>query len=297
MNLSVRSLGEIASRILAEGGSASIQGLTSRGCFLMLRSKWVLFLTREAPRGPLTVNLAGEDDWLQSLSSRTPVKIRESVLEIGSPAIRLELGKAPRWEPPSRPAKRLTPEDRRGHQVGVCRLLLSQPGDEGSGPLISMLPGLSAVEDIPADPTFPLVEIKYLQTAVRGRDTRQILTTLERFLGRGPGLTPSGDDLVAGFLLALHRWGDLLCPEIDLETLRREVLPLAYRKTSTLAANLVECASQGQGDERLVRALDGMMTGEPGPDECAALLRDYGSSSGRDALLGMLLADARSMGE
>jgi hypothetical protein len=57
-----------------------------------------------------------------------------------------------------------------------------------------------------------------------------------------------------------------------------------------LSANLIECAASGKADERLIDALDGIMTGSPGPEECATLLLSWGNSSGGDSLAGMALA-------
>jgi hypothetical protein len=65
------------------------------------------------------------------------------------------------------------------------------------------------------------------------------------------------------------------------------LLPTAYQKTTTLSANLIDCAGNGQADERLLLAVDGMITGEPGPDACLEALINWGSSSDRDALVGM----------
>ena len=77
---------------------------------------------------------------------------------------------------------------------------------------------------------------------------------LAGLLGMGAGLTPSGDDILLGLLLALTRWGDVLAPGWDAPAFTRALLTLAYAKTTTLSANLIECASQGQADERLVTA-------------------------------------------
>ncbi len=92
-----------------------------------------------------------------------------------------------------------------------------------------------------------------------------------------------------GFLLALQRWGYALASELEVEELTRQLLPLAYQKTTTLSANLIECASLGQADERLLLALDGIMTPNPDPPTCAAALAAWGNTSGHDALVGMAL--------
>jgi hypothetical protein len=105
----------------------------------------------------------------------------------------------------------------------------------------------------------------------------------------GSGLTPSGDDLVAGCILALARWGSWLFPGLPVAAHAPQLLPLAYQTTTTLSANLIECACQGQADERLLLALDGILCAASPPSACAAALSAWGNTSGRDALTGMAL--------
>jgi hypothetical protein len=121
-------------------------------------------------------------------------------------------------------------------------------------------------------------------------DISRIIATLETYLGLGEGLTPAGDDLVLGYLLAINRWGDLLYLDLDISRINQAIRQAAYQKTNTLSANLIECASLGQADERLVLALDGILSGEPDPDTCIAHLLSWGHSSGANALTGMSAA-------
>jgi len=118
----------------------------------------------------------------------------------------------------------------------------------------------------------------------------ELLPALHPLLGQGSGLTPSGDDIILGFLLALSRWGHILSPNLDLQALQQPLISQAYRRTTLLSANLIECAASGQADERLVLALDGIFTGQLDGVDCAALLLGWGNSSGCDALVGMGIA-------
>jgi hypothetical protein len=68
------------------------------------------------------------------------------------------------------------------------------------------------------------------------------------------------------------------------------LLPRACRKNDQGAANLIECAADGQGDERLVTVADGIATGSAPIDTCVDCLPVWGSSSGIDALAGMAIA-------
>ncbi|MBM3146084.1 MAG: DUF2877 domain-containing protein, partial [Chloroflexi bacterium] len=75
-----------------------------------------------------------------------------------------------------------------------------------------------------------------------------------------------------------------------------QVIQAAYAKTTTLSANLIECAAQGLADERLIAALDYLMAGLGDEREMIHGLLDWGSSSGVDALVGMLVASKGFVG-
>jgi len=100
-------------------------------------------------------------------------------------------------------------------------------------------------------------------------------------LGLGPGLTPSHDDIVIGFLLTLNRYGRY--PHNDL------IIKEARARTTTLSANLIECAAQGLADERLIRVVDCIFTGER-DDRALDEMLGWGESSGLNVLLGISLA-------
>jgi hypothetical protein len=107
------------------------------------------------------------------------------------------------------------------------------------------------------------------------------LQSLISNLGLGPGLTPSGDDVVIGFLLTLNRYGR--CPHNDL------IIKEARAHTTTLSANLIECAAHGLADERLIRVVDCIFTGNK-DDRALDKMLGWGESSGLHALLGMSIA-------
>jgi hypothetical protein len=102
-------------------------------------------------------------------------------------------------------------------------------------------------------------------------------------------LTPSGDDLVIGLLLSLNRCRDAVWPREDRHKLNRQVVAAAYRNTTTLSANLIECAALGQADERLINAVDSIAYGVVRGPQVVDDLLGWGNSSGVDALAGMAI--------
>ena len=133
-------------------------------------------------------------------------------------------------------------------------------------------------------------EILAIQPYLSNREAAPFVSKLFNCLGAGAGLTPSGDDFVTGLLLALNRWKDVLWDRDDLDRVNQSVVEAAYRKTTTLSANLIELASLGEGDERILKAIDWIMGGNTDESSIVNDLLDWGSSSGVDVLAGFTAA-------
>lgn len=108
-------------------------------------------------------------------------------------------------------------------------------------------------------------------------------------VGRGPGLTPSGDDVLAGALLVLRALG-VPSPLPD-------VVREASHRTTTLSASLLDAAAEGyavpqvvEHVRRVTAAAPGRDPGAAGPDPSVASRRTVeriGHWSGRDLLTGI----------
>lgn len=106
-------------------------------------------------------------------------------------------------------------------------------------------------------------------------------------LGLGPGLTPSGDDLLCGVLLGFHA---LRRPHLARE-LSAAVLPAAKLATTPLSCTFLAAAADGEGGEALHGFVSALVSANLKllPDAVAELGR-VGHSSGWDALAGVVLA-------
>lgn len=313
--LTVAFAGEMAAGELAEGWQGSLLGVTSRGVFVQGRAGRVLFLTPEAPGGPLTLNLAGDARPLRAMKPGMAAICRSGSLAVPEANVRIEAGGAPIWRAPAPTAEALGPDERRARLGQLLRALQRERGrghfalleaalepadrggesrpplpGEGSLPRPSGRPAPRRQGDNRARAAGERARIEALRQAMEAGAPAGISAALAEFLGRGRGLTPAGDDLAAGLLLALNRWGAALHPGLDVSALNRNISLWARRRTTALAASLIECAAAGQADERLVRALDGLVSGNLPVAACCACLLDWGSTSGGDALAGMALA-------
>lgn len=110
---------------------------------------------------------------------------------------------------------------------------------------------------------------------------RPVASRLRALIGAGAGLTPSGDDAVAGVLLALRSAGRLdAVGAID-----REVRTLSHLTTSISAA-LLRAAGQGYAVPEVVALVDLLAVG-PAPWPAFRRVLAIGHSSGRDLVSGI----------
>jgi hypothetical protein len=108
-----------------------------------------------------------------------------------------------------------------------------------------------------------------------------------RLVGRGPGLTPEGDDLLGGAAVAVRALGPAagLAPEA-IERLVRVLCPEdAAVRTGALSATLLAMAARGEAPEPVHRLLGG---GDP--EAALADLRRLGASTGTAIAEGIRIA-------
>ena len=103
-------------------------------------------------------------------------------------------------------------------------------------------------------------------------------------LGAGRGLTPSGDDFLAGTLVALHAFGEGAVAA----SLARAVTRHASRRTSRLSAAHLEAACAGEAIGPVHEAIRAI-AGDTCPGRALDALESFGHDSGFDALAGVLL--------
>jgi hypothetical protein len=129
--------------------------------------------------------------------------------------------------------------------------------------------------------------------AVRG-DAAAVARAARGLAGLGPGLTPSGDDLLAGFAAAWTLVGDSL--GLDRGACARvtgAVLAGAAGGASPLGRVWLEHAVRGELLEPMTRFVSTLLAAEPRDLDaavCGALA--VGSSSGSDWMVGFVLGAA-----
>lgn len=114
------------------------------------------------------------------------------------------------------------------------------------------------------------------------------LGALEWLVGRGPGATPSGDDVLSGMVYLLARTTDGTTRERVRGTV--EQLLDGDRRTTEMSAALLEQAARGRAPEPVADCCAAMLDPDADAGTAVEAMDDIGHHSGQDALVGMLIA-------
>jgi hypothetical protein len=225
-------------------------------------------LTSDAARLPLGCILFRPSNGrpLVSAPSGAPAQVGGGRLVVGD----LTVSAAAWWDPrPKLPTARpaLLPE-------GVRELRAALYG-EGVPHSAFVLPGLAG------GPSGPLAA---LRGAVRRADLDAALRTATRLIGEGPGLTPVGDDVLAGTTAGL-----VLLGHPAAERFGSGVTALAAGRTTELSRALLRHAAAGRVTGEYAAVLRAMVGDGPLVPAIRALLAS-GSNSGRALALGLCTA-------
>ncbi|MDJ0924435.1 MAG: DUF2877 domain-containing protein [Acidimicrobiia bacterium] len=244
--------------------TAEVLGTSAYAVWLRLEDAVIVVSTRDATRLPNAVEIAADaaDAVLQPVQHGAEVEIGQGRITLGDVTV-----VARRWWDP-RPA---------------LPALTAAQLEEALAYLPSSVPGI--------DP-------EGLHEALHNLSPTQLLATAKTLLGKGSGLTPEGDDYVAGSLAALRLFGEALQlaqAERLLNRVSHPLTKLADVRTTTFSAALIRYGLRGQVAEpagRLIRALAGR--GDIGGAHTR--LQDVGHSSGPALAAGIVLG-ARSLVE
>lgn len=216
------------------------------------------------------------------ITSGMPVEVTQDVLRVPDAGLEVRLDGATVWVPRARP-RSLAPAAAARHAEVVTAVLRRR--DPGAG-LAALVHGGDAT---------PLLRraqagIGKLTEGFARRDVFRLAAGAEALLGLGPGLTPSGDDLLAGFLGTAR----LACPSAAalVRDVGPQILRLAATRTTLLSRAFLAHAFAGRLAPPVDALAAAMFEGAEGPAlaraaEAAAAL---GHTSGLDTLAGMAFA-------
>ena len=217
---------------------------------------------------------------------------------------------ATRWVPPtiSRFASHATALSR---LRTLCHCLEMDVPEAGLAPLALHGEDLAYRRPLILDGASPLAcvasqKVAMLVEGVWAQNQGEIDDAALGLIGLGPGLTPSGDDLLAGFMIGLiatlgPRHQFLEGHEVDfpgrqgmpgvIAVLARIILQYAATGTTQISNALLTHAVKGMGSESVHRLLHSLLhrDGAPEPTPAALKMATPGHTSGWDCLAGILV--------
>jgi hypothetical protein len=270
--------GSHAERFVERHASAVLVAVFARSLHLEADGDFLCIGDASIGKGPLnaTIDAGG---WARVARKLPPAgseaRIEAGTIEIGGAV--LSTAAASMWRPPSWPGvirveclvAVLDDLARRAHEQapadGLARIVLGPPGEPAS-----------ALERI-ARP-----RVRRMRRWARVRLSRSLHEQAPvDLLGLGPGLTPSGDDLLCGALVALHAIRKVDASR-DLAAAIGRAAPSA---TSPLSRAFLQAAAEGHGYEALHTMILALLENRIFACDLKALSR-IGHTSGWDALAG-----------
>jgi hypothetical protein len=274
---------------LAGGAGGTVLGVGATAAWVDLGGFVLAVTARAVPLLPNAVALTAGAGALGRATPGAAAGCSPGRVDLGGVAVTWDPADPPGWDP-TVPAPKEGPVavgvGRRGAAV-LAALGVRTVRDPGG--LVAELAevGLATATEVGG-----AAGLELLLRAVLERDLELAGEAAQRLLGRGPGLTPEGDDLLAAAVATLRTLGPAAgVADASLAGLLAALVPdraagMAGR-TTALAATLLELAARGQVAEPAGRLLDLGPGGELAWPGALRRLERLGHGSGRAYALGI----------
>ncbi len=279
---SIREIGLFADVTLRKAQAGRVTAVFDSSFYAVLGGEWICIGLPRIGSGPLHVVCESTPHGWPRLGS--PVTISGSVLYVdGMPFAALD--GAFIWRPKRAPDWTVA-DLQRG--LGAARdLWRVEPSEDGLA-AASCVPFPARLSRLMSAARPAVVALdRILAQACAGRDlSPEDEAKLTALIGLGPGLTPSGDDLLGGALIALASLGLL-----DVRDRLWGVCSERLDRTTEISALHLRTAARGYGAAPLHDAIHATIGGDvPRLPDFLNAVSAIGHSSGRDSYAGALIA-------
>jgi hypothetical protein len=278
-SLTAIQIGGLASTALVEGCEGRVMGITSRGVFLNTDQR-ILFVTDADYRSPYNIQLPMIPRQFEQFTTGDGWTYSQGFLTFLEKAISIDTANAAIWQPEKAPGIETTLNDQAQSMYALLQRMLAL--DPGKGWLF-----LADASDLaPGSEASIIHEItnRFLLN-VEKLDMEGALRAGRSILGRGGGLTPSGDDWLSGFLLYHARTNNT---NSFIRELGHSLTGIAFESTTKISANRIEAACLGWSEELFLEVVDSLLVSNA---EISNLkierLVSFGHSSGVDTCVGI----------
>lgn len=258
----------------------------ARSCYLALDGRVVAVVSEDLHNGPLNVVVAPAPPF-GHLSIGAPASSNACRIQVDD-AWDIVLDGATAWDPVLRRIDRTAHDALDGHLQALTDLIA---GEAPAGGLARVSVERAGVVLTPLERSASLA-LTNLSTGLRGADRSLVARGAHTLAGLGPGLTPSGDDVLVGCLLALAA-----LPDVDGMSVREAIASSARHRTTHISTAYLDVAARGEGSEAWHHLVAAMSTSDAARVVgTARQVLAVGETSGSDMLGGFVLASRALLG-
>ncbi len=280
-DLTARSIAASARLLCERTGAARVHAVFERAVYLKTEGGRLLVLGQETvPDGGSVLRVAGTPSWPAITAVEAIARLTPGMISVGG--CRIDLRAAALWRTPPVPA-RAAPD-----AIERALLTAAWAARTGRSSGLKALAGLG-LRSLPApalDTALLRGAAPHLEALVRAlmaADAGAVREPAQRLAGLGPGVTPSGDDVLLGAITGLRyaRTGSAL---------RFAIVDAAQPRTTWASAQLLQYAFAGEATVPLLEVAGALVRAVdiPALDPLLARLFSVGETSGADALVGLL---------
>ncbi len=258
----------------------------ARSCYLALDGRIVAVVSAELHNGPLNLVVTPAPPFGR-LSIGAPTRSNAHRVHVAHAWV-IVLDGATSWDPVLPRIDRAASDALHSHLRTLTDLIAAQ----------APAGGLARVSVERAGPVLTPLErsaslgLTDLSSGLRQANRAQVARGARMLAGLGPGLTPSGDDVLAGCLLALAA-----LPDMDGASVREAIASSARHRTTHISTAYLDAAARGEASEAWHRLVAAMGTSDAVPLISAARqVLAVGETSGSDVLGGFVLASRALLG-
>jgi len=284
--LRVVRCGPIAHEVLAEDGELYVLAVFERSFYLACPRGLVCVGTDEIGAGPINVEIAEPPGGIAALRLTPDIEGR---IEHGVPfitdSLALDLGPAEIWMPAPLPA--FEPER---VSAGLARLRVLAPANTLPRDGLARLVLTDKVSSSNASAQMAEGSVRDLKAQLpaalaSGTFDDALARAATLLVGLGPGLTPSGDDVLGGVMLALTAAGHADLRDVLWDTVAPELDAL----TVPISAMHLSAAADGLAAAALHEVLAAILADAPDLGDKLSAAAGHGATSGWDAVAGIVL--------
>ncbi|MEW6222800.1 MAG: DUF2877 domain-containing protein [Candidatus Hadarchaeota archaeon] len=289
-------ISKFASDLLRVPGTAEVHSVFDRTFNILVRDELVGVVRGDI--SPSHIDLVTDispSETMGALGVKSGMKVQVAAgwVVVGG-VLSISLKEAKLWQPPTSVENPLALELVEQNLEKAKKVAIGWAGTEGISQLLKhldeVIEGGVISADLNAISKTALPHISKMVESTRKGDISGVKTSAKGIIGLGPGLTPSGDDFLSGFVSALWWFSRSFGKGIVVADEINASIFYEAKKTNLLSRQLLQHAVHGEVNERVGKLLLAILSGaqsEIGP--LVEQVAKIGETSGVDMMVGLLL--------